>query len=474
MNLDSKKDRDPAPFHFATNVFFKDTSGRLMVMADPRTMDIVQSVVERLNGPESVLLGAAPTNLVTRVFKVDPKTFIEGLKNVAGLDTTEFSVGDEKQTGLPNEIGIGSRLPVARMNAVSKAADMVRDFFKAAGVNMDPPKQVFFNDRNGVLMVRADARDMGIIKAAVEILGVPPPMVTIEAKWVEITVDPDDPDAMAALRKRVAEIAPNLDLSRVAGPLPGQNLPLVNPFTSNLIDQGIITNAPPSDRLSGILSPEQFRAAIQLFEMTDGVDVLSTPRVTTLSGRQAQVAVIDLATIPKGPVGGTNVYSVPLGPTLDVLPYVDSRKGSVRMTLIPNITEFLGFADPDEVLPRKLSAERRKRNRQRERQGEAPVINALPRFRVRSTIAHGVVADGHTMVLGGMVVEDSKEVRKKTLAGRLLGAKTTKKERKCLLIFVTPTIVDPAGNRVKGSKSVGTVPPLPAWIEADLKSRGGW
>jgi len=57
VNLDSKKDRDPAPFHFATNVFFKDTSGRLMVMADPRTMDIVQSVVERLNGAESALLG---------------------------------------------------------------------------------------------------------------------------------------------------------------------------------------------------------------------------------------------------------------------------------------------------------------------------------------------------------------------------------------------------------------------------------
>lgn len=215
--------------------------------------------------------------------------------------------------------------------------------------------------------------------------------------------------------------------------------------------------------------------------MTDGVDVLSTPRVTTLSGRQAQVAVIDLATIPKGPVGGTNVYSVPLGPTLDILPYVDSKSGSVRMRLIPNITEFLGFADRDEVLPRKLSAERRKRNRQRERQGKEPVINALPRFRVRSTIAHGVVADGHTMVLGGMVVEDSKTVRKKMpvagdipLVGRLFRSKSEQKVRKCLLIFVTPTIVDPAGNRVKGSKSAGTVPPLPAWIEADRNYRGGW
>jgi len=65
-------------------------------------------------------------------------------------------------------------------------------------------------------------------------------------------------------------------------------------------------------------------------------------------------------------------------------------------------------------------------------------------------------------------------VRKKTLAGRLLGAKTTKRERKCLLIFVTPTIVDAAGNRVKRSKSVGTVPPIPAWIEADRNYRGGW
>lgn len=246
-------------------VFYKDRNGMLMVRAKPEDLEAIESVVEQLNGTQTVARDGKTEELITRVFKVDPRTFMEGLKNVAGLDITEFSVGDEKQTGLPNQIGIGSGLPVARTNAVSKPAEMVRKFFKAAGVEMDPPKQVFFNDRNGVLMVQATAKDMQIIEAAVEILTVTPPMVTIEARWVEITVDPDDPDAMAALRKRVAEIAPNLDLSRVTGPLQGQNLPLVNPFTSNLIDQGIITNAPPSDRVSGILSPEQFRAAIQLF-----------------------------------------------------------------------------------------------------------------------------------------------------------------------------------------------------------------
>ncbi len=66
----------------------------------------------------------------------------------------------------------------------------VRDFFAAAGVNMSSnvngaSTQVFFNDRTGVLMVRASEQDLEIIQSAVEVLNTDTPQVQVEAKFAD-------------------------------------------------------------------------------------------------------------------------------------------------------------------------------------------------------------------------------------------------------------------------------------------------
>jgi len=42
---------------------------------------------------------------------------------------------------------------VTSTNLTQASQDTVRAFFTAAGVNMLPPNQLYFNDRKGVLMV---------------------------------------------------------------------------------------------------------------------------------------------------------------------------------------------------------------------------------------------------------------------------------------------------------------------------------
>jgi general secretion pathway protein D len=60
---------------------------------------------------------------------------------------------------------------------------------------------------------------------------------------------------------------------------------------------GLSQALPTLGTLSGILTEPQFRVAIKAIENRGGVDLLSAPNVTTLSGRQARISVEEMRTI---------------------------------------------------------------------------------------------------------------------------------------------------------------------------------
>ena len=57
---------------------------------------------------------------------------------------------------------------------------------------------------------------------------------------------------------------------------------------------------PTVGTLTGILTEPQFRVAIQAIENRSGVDLLSAPNVTTISGRQARISMEETRTIIVG------------------------------------------------------------------------------------------------------------------------------------------------------------------------------
>jgi general secretion pathway protein D len=134
---------------------------------------------------------------------------------------------------------------------------------------------------------------------------------------------------------------------------------------------------------------------------------------------------------------------IPFGMTLDVIPYVSSDGYTIQLHVVPTYTEFLGY---DTDLSRQF----------RTVVPGLPVQDTpLPRFRVRQVATSAVVWDGQTVVLGGLIAENVTKTREKVpvlgdipMLGRLFRSETADSTKKNLVIFVTPTIIDPAGNRV--------------------------
>jgi type II secretory pathway component GspD/PulD (secretin) len=81
---------------------------------------------------------------------------------------------------------------------------------------------------------------------------------------------------------------------------------------------------------------------------------------------------------------------VETGPILDVVPYVLADGYTINLTIMPSLTEFLGYATPPEV-PDVTGTNNRV---------QLPVI--LPQFRLRQMTASLNLWDNQTVVVGGM------------------------------------------------------------------------
>jgi general secretion pathway protein D len=199
---------------------------------------------------------------------------------------------------------------------------------------------------------------------------------------------------------------------------------------------------------------------LRALEQRGGTDLLSAPDVTTLSGRQAQIKVVDIryivtdldygtnATPAKSP-GGANPVTVEsgkpneprpiaepfeLGPIIDLIPHVLSDGWTIQMNVVPTLREFLGYDDPAATgVPAIASA-------------TTPV--PLPRFRMRQAATTAMVYDGQTLVVGA---GSARNAQKDKAAD---GTITTNFTEKALFFFITPRLVDPAGNSVHSAEQL--------------------
>jgi len=138
-----------------------------------------------------------------------------------------------------------------------------------------------------------------------------------------------------------------------------------------------------------------------------------------------------------------NTQQVETGPVLDVVPYVLSDGYTINLTLIPSLVDFAGYETPPPVqnVTGNLNVV------------QLPVV--LPDFTVRQVVTTVNIWDNQTIVIGGLISSTTASTKDKVPmlgdlpgVGVLFQSSSKTVARKNLMIFVTSTIVDPAGNRV--------------------------
>jgi beta-lactamase regulating signal transducer with metallopeptidase domain len=292
--------------------------------------------------------------LFARTYRVDPSTFLDALRSISAHNP----------------------------NAPSGVGELMREFFASAGVDFSKDvvtvgasglpqpasKALFFNDRTGLLLVRATMEDLDIVEKAIQVLNTAPPQVLIEARLLEI-----NSLELKSLQHDEANWRALTNKVPVLGDIPTLGRLFRSESGVGRTNSGLGT--------TGTLTPKQLRALLQTFEQGQRGKLLAAPRVTTLSGRQIRTQIPSL------------------GFSLDLLPTALADGRSVQLNL-----DFALTAAAEE-------------------QADA---NGLPPTPLRVS-TNAIIWDGQTMLLGPFP------------SGR-------PDPEKSLLLLITATLIDPAGN----------------------------
>jgi general secretion pathway protein D len=400
----------------------------------------------------------------------------------------------------------------------------VIQFFRALGVELSAPKSVFFNDRLGYLFVKATESDLDTIERAIQVLNQVPPQVHIKARFIE--VQQNDSSALG-FNWYMGQFNLGNQAVGTGGTAPSTTVPVsaANPLgafpgnttasliapqnTDQLLTSGLRNSAPTLATFTGILTDPNFRVTLQALEQRDGVENLGEPEITTLSGRQTEMKATQVRNIVTGfnfnngtsqnggsvQTGGTTgaglgatvvnagvaseqpvTTAVELGPTLDVVPYVLADGFTINLALLPSDIEFVGY----ETIPANAIPGYNPGSQIGNNLNGVVVPVPLPAFTVRQLVTTVNVWDNQTVALGGLITSTMQSTKDTVpvlgdipVVGRLFQSQSKITQKKNLMIFVTSTIVDPAGSRVHSDdelpfaqtavpvQSAENVPPTP-------------
>ena len=267
--------------------------------------------------------------------------------------------------------------------------------------------------------------------------------------------------------------------SVASGPITAGNRSGTTAISVNAVDSLLFATpfgpAPALLSVAGIFTNPQFQVVLRALNQQKGVDLVSAPKVTTKSGQRATIQIVrefrypteyDLPQVtqtpgsiytPATPTTPTSFETKPVGITLEVEPTVGPDGYTIDLILSPRVVEFDGFINygspittvvtlvPGGVAPNIF-----------------PSLNAQfvvtqnvinkPVFSTREVTTEVTVYDGQTVVIGGLISENIQKTEDKVpilgdipLAGRLFRTTADQHIKRNLIMFVTASLLDPAG-----------------------------
>ena len=292
--------------------------------------------------------------------------------------------------------------------------------------------------------------------------------------------------------------------SATSGPITAGNRSGTTAISVNAVDSLLFATpfgpAPALLSVAGIFTNPQFQVVLRALNQQKGVDLVSAPKVTTKSGQRATIQIVrefrypteyDLPQVtqtpgsiytPATPTTPTSFETKPVGITLEVEPTVGPDGYTIDLILSPRVVEFDGFINYGSpintvvTLVPSVSAP-----------FIFPSLNApfvvtqniinKPVFSTREVTTEVTVYDGQTVVIGGLISENIQKVEDKVpilgdipLAGRLFRTTADQHIKRNLIMFVTASLLDPAGQPlIKFDEEAEIVPePSASAVEQEI------
>jgi general secretion pathway protein D len=219
--------------------------------------------------------------------------------------------------------------------------------------------------------------------------------------------------------------------------------------------------------ITGVLTNPQVQVIIDALSQKGLTNLLSAPRVTTVSGDSAKIMVTrefiypstysdpqvqtGTASSTSGGSGGVGITAPSpsgwttreIGVILDVKPNVNPDDNlTINLTLSPEVVDFEGFINYNTYAVANST--------------QFTFTIPQPIFNKRQITTSVIIWDGQTVVLGGLIREDNVKTIDKIpflgdipLLGRFFQSKTDSSTKRNLIIFLSARIVDPSGKPVR-------------------------
>jgi type II secretory pathway component GspD/PulD (secretin) len=309
----------------------------------------------------------------------------------------------------------------------------------------DKRSRVFPDTRTSQLIVVATDAEQAAVDTLVTQLDTPTKQVLIETKLIELSSNPTS--------KKGIDWSGTLSAQNVSF---GNNSTFLIPpaaGTTTVGPGGALITTPPTGGIAsgiltspgilgntaqkgfgwgtGFLNADGAKAVISFMNASEDAQVMSTPRVVTLDNETANISIqrtypiLNTTAGTQGSPGGSSITYSNVGTVLQVTPRV-SANNTIRLKVTPVVESFFGYLT--------LSA-----------QGGS---TQAPQFDIRTMDTQVLIPNANTLVMGGLVDDNPTDAGTKVpvlgdipYLGTLFRSSSKVGDKKNLLIFITPTIL---------------------------------
>ncbi len=349
------------------------------------------------------------------------------------------------------------------------ATGSIKEYLMQSGVPWPRGTNIIYNARTGTLIVTNTPTNMVLIRELVNLWDQPALQVEIEARFVELLHTRWYENSF-----EIGMLSPiRFTRSAKGGLVPSSAREAyefnVRPDSvSRYFPELLPTEFPTVDAdtflsLRGIMTEPEFQFIWHAIDQTDWSELLSAPRITTISGQQAQIEVVQELTYPTeydtetinigGGFGGTTnmisgeVFMVTpgnwetrdVGIVLNVTPSVSADGKMITLVLMPEVSDLVRWINYGNEI--------------------YPIQQPIFETRDLTTTVH--VNDGETIVLGGLITDKTTTYEDKVpllgsipFVGRFFRTHAQTSSKANLVVFVTARLITSRGTELAEERAI--------------------